>query len=398
MKFFNTAKGEKETFYSAKRNIGLYICGPTVYSDTHLGHAKSYVSFDVLKRWLIYKGYEVTHIQNFTDVSDETALGASKEGVDEFTFTQKYEKEFLEKMSLLSNTPATKYTRASEFVHQIAQETKKLLDAGEAYQTNEGIFVRIKQEEHGKLLRVDLEDSLAEATSDVNSGPKESPHDTLLWGPPLDGGEIWQFDGLPPGRPGWHLECTIMSSSELELPIDIHWGGIDLIYPHHETEMILAEKIGLSSYCDFWMHNGLMEDAEGKLSKSRGERITLEEVFEECPPASLRFYLLSYHYRDFTPYTPSALLEACNEAEKLGINAVDCMIVDPTDPREDEELVSLVSEFEEALADDLDTPRALKVLRKLDKIAGKRLRDNNNLGSVSGMYSIFECVLGLFSN
>ena len=171
-----------------------------------------------------------------------------------------------------------------------------------------------------------------------------------------------------------------------------------MIYPHHETEMILAEKLGLGNYCDFWMHNGLMEDAEGKLSKSRGERITLEEVFEECPPASLRFYLLSYHYRDFTPYTPSALLEACNEAEKLGINAVDCMIVDPTDPREDEELVPLVLEFEEALADDLDTPRALKVLRDLDNIAGKRLRDNKNLGPVSGMYSIFECVLGLFSN
>ena len=397
MKFFNTAKGEKETFHSDKKNVGLYICGPTVYSDTHLGHAKSYVSFDVLKRWLIYKGFEVTHIQNFTDVSDETALGASKEGVDEFTFTQKYEKEFLEKMNLLSNTPATKYTRASEFVHQIAQETKKLLDAGEAYQTNEGIFVRIKQEEHGKLLRVDLEDSLAEATSDVNSGPKESPHDTLLWGPPLDGGEIWQVDGLPPGRPGWHLECTIMSSSELELPIDIHWGGIDLIYPHHETEMILAEKIGLSSYCDFWMHNGLMEDADGKLSKSRGERISLGQVFEDCPPAALRFYLLSHHYREFTPYSPEGLLEACQEGERLGINAVDCVIVDPTDPREDEELAPLVSRFEEALDDDLDTPKALNVLRDLDKVAGERLKSSEDLGSVSGMYRIFQRVLGVFS-
>ncbi len=397
MKFFNTAKGEKETFHSDKKNIGLYICGPTVYSDTHLGHAKSYVSFDVLKRWLIYKGYEVTHIQNFTDVSDETALGASKEGVDEFTFTQKYEKEFLEKMSLLSNTPATKYTRASEFVHQIAQETKKLLDAGEAYQTNEGIFVRIKQEEHGKLLRVDLEDSLAEATSDVNSGPKESPHDTLLWGPPLDGGEIWQFDGLPPGRPGWHLECTIMSSSELELPIDIHWGGIDLIYPHHETEMILAEKIGLSSYCDFWMHNGLMEDADGKLSKSRGERITLGQVFEDCPPAALRFYLLSHHYREFTPYSPEGLLKACKEGERLGLNAVDCMVVDSSDPKKDDEIFPLLSIFEDALDDDLDTPKALDVLRDLDKIASERLKSGENVSSLSGMYKIFQRVLGVFS-
>ena len=296
MKFFNTATGKKEDFSPENKNLGLYICGPTVYSDTHLGHAKSYVSFDVLKRWLGYRGYEVRHIQNFTDVSDETALGASKEGIDELEFTKKYEDEFLDKMRLLSNTSATKYTRASEFVQQIAEATKKLLDSGEAYQTEEGIFLKIKQEEHGKLLGVNLEESLAEGTSVVDSGPKHSPHDTLLWGPPLGGGKIWEFEGLPAGRPGWHLECTLMSSSELDLPIDIHWGGIDLIYPHHETEMILAERVGLGNYCDFWMHNGLMEDAEGKLSKSRGERITLEEVFEDCPPAALRFYLLSHYH------------------------------------------------------------------------------------------------------
>ena len=397
MNFFNTVSGKKELFTPNGKNVGLYICGPTVYSDTHLGHAKSYVSFDVMKRWLEYRGYEVTHIQNFTDVSDETALGASKEGIGELEFTRKYENEFLDKMKSLSNTPATKYTRASDFVKQIAEETKKLLDADEAYQTEEGIFLRIKQEEHGKLLGVDLEQSLVEGTLEVNPGPKESPHDTLLWGPPLEGGKIWEFEGLPAGRPGWHLECTLMSSSELELPIDIHWGGIDLIYPHHETEIILAERIGLGNYCDFWMHNGLMEDAEGKLSKSRGERITLEEVFEDCPPAALRFYLLSHHYRDFTPYLPENLLAACQEGERLGANAVDCMIIDPTNPREDEEMASLVTRFEKAMDDDLDTPKALGVLRDLDVIAGKRLENNGNIGPVSGMYSIFQCVLGVFS-
>ena len=397
MRFFNTATKQKEVFSSESKNLGLYICGPTVYSDTHLGHAKSYVSFDVLKRWLGYKGYEVNHIQNFTDVSDETALGASKSGIDELDFTRKYEKEFLDKMELLSNIPATKYTRASDFVQQIAEETKKLLDSGEAYQTEEGIFLRIKQEEYGKLLGINFEDSLAQSTSEVDSGPKKSPHDTLLWGPPLGGGRTWEFDGLPDGRPGWHLECTLMSSSELDLPIDIHWGGIDLIYPHHETEMILAEKIGLGTYCDFWMHNGLMEDAEGKLSKSRGERITLEEVFEDCPPAALRFYLLSHHYRDFTPYSPEGLLEACQEGERLGVNAVDCMVAEPTDPRNDDEMVILVAKFEKALDDDLDTPKALDVLRDLDVIAGKRLKNEGDIAPISGMYSIFQCVLGVFS-
>ena len=195
MRFFNTATGYKEDFAPESKKLGLYICGPTVYSDTHLGHAKSYVSFDVLKRWLGYKGYAVNHIQNFTDVSDETALGASKSGIDELEFTRKYEEEFLGKMKLLSNTPATKYTRASEFVQQIAEETKKLLDGDEAYQTEEGIFLRIKQEEHGKLLGVNLAESLAEEASEVDSGPKESPHDTLLWGPPLGGGKIWEFEG-----------------------------------------------------------------------------------------------------------------------------------------------------------------------------------------------------------
>ena len=397
MKFYNTATGKKEDFIPNSKNLGLYICGPTVYSDTHLGHAKSYVSFDILKRWLVYRGYEVRHIQNFTDVSDETATNSSKEGIDELEFTKKYEIEFLDKMRLLSNTEATKYTRASDFVEQIAKETKKLLDLGEAYETEEGIFLRIKEKEHGMLLGVNLEESLAEATLEVDSGPKESPHDTLLWGPPIYGGNVWEFAGLPAGRPGWHLECTLMSSTELEMPIDIHWGGVDLIYPHHETEIILANKIGLGNYCDFWMHNGLMEDADGKLSKSRGERITLEEVFKDCPPAALRFYLLSHHYRDFTPYSPEGLLEACQEGERLGVNAVDCMITNPTDPRDDVETAPLVSRLEEALDDDLDTPKALDVLRELDIIAGTRLENKENIGPISGMYSIFQRVLGVFS-
>jgi cysteinyl-tRNA synthetase len=397
LKLFNTVSGQKELFHSESKELGLYICGPTVYSDTHLGHAKSYVSFDILKRWLGYHNYKVNHIQNFTDVSDETALESSKSNIDELTFTRKYEKEFLGKMKLLSNLPATKYTRASEFVEQIARETKKLLDKDEAYQTEEGIFLRIKQEDHGKLLGVNLEESLAQGTSEVDPGPKESPHDTLLWGPPIEGGKTWKFEGLSEGRPGWHLECTLMSSSELNLPIDIHWGGIDLIYPHHETEMILAEKIGLGNYCDFWMHNGLMEDAEGKLSKSRGERITLEEVFKDCPPAALRFYILNHHYREFTPYSPEGLLMACQEGERLGINAVDCMVVEPTNPNDDEEMAILVSKFEAALDDDLDTPKALDVLRELDIIAGDRLKNNGNIAPISGMYSLFQCVLGVFS-
>jgi cysteinyl-tRNA synthetase len=161
--------------------------------------------------------------------------------------------------------------------------------------------------------------------------------------------------------------------------------------------MILAEKIGLGNYCDFWMHNGLMEDAEGKLSKSRGERITLEEVFEDCPPAALRFYLLSHHYRDFTPYSPEGLLEACQEGERLGVNAVDCMVAEPTNPRNDDEMVPLVANFEKALDDDLDTPKALDVLRNLDVIAGNRLKNGGDIGSVSGMYRVFQCVLGVFS-
>jgi len=397
LKFYNTATGKKEDFIPDSKKLGLYICGPTVYSDTHLGHAKSYVSFDILKRWLVHRGYEVKHVQNFTDVSDETAINSFKEGMDELSFTKKYETEFLDKMRLLSNTEATKYVRASDFVEKIAKETKKLLDLGEAYETEEGIFLRIKEEEHGMLLGVNLEQSLAEATSEVDSGPKESPHDTLLWGPPTYGGNVWEFAGLPAGRPGWHLECTLMSSTELEMPIDIHWGGVDLIYPHHETEIILANKIGLGNYCDFWMHNGLMEDADGKLSKSRGERITLEEVFKDCPPAALRFYLLSHHYRDFTPYSPEGLLEACQEGERLGVNAVDCMITNPTDPRDDVETAPLVSRLEEALDDDLDTPKALDVLRELDIIAGTRLENKENIGPISGMYSIFQRVLGVFS-
>ena len=397
IRVYNTLSKSKELFQPIRPpKVGIYLCGPTVYAESHIGHMVGPVIFDTIKRYLRYSGYDVTWVVNITDVDDKLIAKSRERNLPVSQIAIEMTADYLANLRELGVNQIDYMPRATDHIEHIIRFISDLVEKDFAYSVDGDVFFDVSRDpQYGQLSNRSADAQQGEGGE--AAAKKRSPGDFALWKQAKPDEISWKSP-WGEGRPGWHIECSAMSHSILGETFDIHGGGLDLMFPHHENELAQSGCCHGSPMATYWMHNGLMEDAEGKLSKSRGERITLEEVFEECPPASLRFYLLSYHYRDFTPYTPSALLEACNEAEKLGINAVDCMIVDPTDPREDEELVSLVSEFEEALADDLDTPRALKVLRDLDKIAGKRLRDNNNLGPVSGMYSIFECVLGLFSN
>ena len=220
----------------------------------------------------------------------------------------------------------------------------------------------------------------------------------------MSGGRSWSPGGIPPGRPGWHLECTLMASRDPGLPLDIHFGGADLAYPHHESELLLADALGMGEYCRTWMHNGLMEDADGKLSKSRGERLTLATVFEECPPAALRFYLLQYHYRNFTPFSEAALKQACVEGEQLGWTAAEVLAMSGEgDSRGDTQLVNgeqvtaaLLAQFEASMDDNLDTPQAMAVLRELDALARERIDSGSEIGAVAALYRVFQRALGVF--
>ena len=404
MRLYNSATRRKERFQPVGDPVRLYACGPTVYAPAHLGHAKSYVAVDVLRRWLEYRGHAVRHAQNFTDIADETAQVAVRDAVDEAELTVRYETEFLVQMDALGNLRPHVLPRASEVAEEIGVLAARLLAEGSAYESEGGIWLSVDPGQHGALLGTEISAALCEPASAVDSGPKRGPFDFMLWGPPLPGGRSWSPSGIPPGRPGWHLECTLMASRDPGLPLDIHFGGADLAYPHHESELLLADALGMGEYCRTWMHNGLMEDADGKLSKSRGERLTLATVFEECPPAALRFYLLQYHYRNFTPFSEAALKQACVEGEQLGWTAAEVLAMSGEgDPRGDARLVNdeqvtaaLLAQFEASMDDNLDTPQAMAVLRELDALARERIDSGSEIGAVAALYRVFQRALGVF--
>ena len=411
LRLYNSATRRKTRFTSAGDPVRLYACGPTVYAPAHLGHAKSYVAVDVLRRWLEYRGYTVRHAQNFTDVADETAQAAARDGVPEAELTARYETEFLAQMDALGNLRPHALPRASGIADEIGALAARLLADGRAYESKGGIWLSVTSEQHGALLGTKIEAALCEPANAVDPGPKRGPFDFMLWGPPLPGGRSWSPDGAPKGRPGWHLECTLMASRDPGLPLDIHFGGADLAYPHHESELLLADALGLGEYCRLWMHNGLMEDADGKLSKSRGERLSLAAIFDDCPPAALRFYLLQYHYRDFTPFSETALKAACAEGEALGWTAAEVLTAggSPDAAARDEKphgasqlargdpaTAALLARLEAAMDDDLGSPQAVAALRELDPLARERLDSGGELRAVAALYRIFQRALGVF--
>lgn len=411
LRLYNSATRRKTRFAPTGDPVRLYACGPTVYAPAHLGHAKSYVAVDVLRRWLEYRGYAVRHAQNFTDVADETAQAAARDGVPEAELTARYETEFLAQMDALGNLRPHALPRASGVADEIGALAARLLADGRAYESEGGIWLSVAPEQHGALLGTEIEAALCQPADAVDPGPKRGPFDFMLWGPPLPGGHSWAPNGAPRGRPGWHLECTLMASRDPGLPLDIHFGGADLAYPHHESELLLADALGLGEYCGVWMHNGLMEDADGKLSKSRGERLSLAAIFDDCPPAALRFYLLQYRYRDFTPFSETALKAACTEGEALGWTAAEVLTAggSPDAAARDEKphgasqlargdpaTAALLARLEAAMDDDLDSPLAVAALRELDPLARERLDSGGELRAVAALYHIFQRALGVF--
>tara|TARA_B100000029_G_scaffold471786_1_gene511747 strand:- start:1323 stop:2507 length:1185 start_codon:yes stop_codon:yes gene_type:complete len=393
MKIYNTQSKTIEEFSPAKKEVGMYVCGPTVYSESHLGHAKSYVAFDILRRWIEYNGHPVMHVQNITDVSDETAQTALKFGKSEKEITEEYTEKFKTQMRTLGNLEPRYTPKASEYVEKIAEITKDFLNIGKAYETEEGVYLKVESKNHGKLLGSSIDEAIVEIG--VNTGPKRSPYDFMLWGPELAGGETWNIEGLKPGRPGWHSGCVMMASSILKMPLDIHCGGVDLIYPHHESEIIISECVFEKEYCNFWVHNGLMEDAEGKLSKSGKQRLTLSEIFKKYEPMQMRFYLLGHHYRENTPFDIRAFEKACEGYQKLNRIAKKSMTYEKREI-ESALLLEILEKMENSMNDDLNTPAVIDLIREVDRMAKERLESESEMGQISSIYSLFKKTLGIF--
>jgi len=320
IKFFNTLGGKIETFRPIQEGIvKLYTCGPTVYDFAHIGNYRAYLFEDLLKRFLLYMGYDVIHVMNITDVDDKTIKGANDQGVSLAEYTEKYVQAFFEDLETLRIKKADHYPRATENIQEMANLVKGLLEKGYAYERDGNYYFNIaKFSNYGKLSNIDQRKLKTGVRIDSDEYEKESVQDFALWKARKEGEPFWETE-IGPGRPGWHIECSVMSAKYLGDMFDIHCGGVDNIFPHHENEIAQSEAFSGKKFVNYWLHcQHLIRDGE-KMSKSRGNIITTQELIKNhgADPMALRLLLLSTHYRKMLNFTFEALEQAKSSLHRI---------------------------------------------------------------------------------
>jgi cysteinyl-tRNA synthetase len=398
LRIFNTKTRRKEVFKPQGDEVRMYICGPTVYDYAHLGHAKSYVVFDIVRRYLEFKGFRTLHVQNFTDVEDAITRRAQEEGVAPMELAERFIKAFLEDMDRLKVQRAHRYPRVSEHVKEMIEALRDLLDRGHAYVLDGDVYMRASDEAFGSLSGTPVEEMVVEEVSEDSR--KENPLDFALWKRSKRGEPSWPSP-WGPGRPGWHLECYVMATKYLGPTFDIHGGGMDLIFPHHESEELIARALGRGGFARYWLHNGFMTIGEKRMSKSLGNFVTIRESLEGFDWEVLRYFILKTHYRDTVDYSENALRRAEKEHGELA--AAIMRLRDAMEggvDGEDEALLAAAEAtrkaFLEAMDDDFDTSRAIAELLRMARV----VRDAPKLpsGTAQKLFSDFcdYCkVLGL---
>jgi cysteinyl-tRNA synthetase len=320
IKFFNTLGGKIETFRPIQEGtVKLYTCGPTVYDFAHIGNYRAYMFEDLLKRFLLFMGYDVIHVMNITDVDDKTIKGANKQGVSLAEYTEKYVQAFFEDLETLGIMKANHYPRATENIQEMAALVKGLLEKGYAYEREGNYYFNIaKFSNYGKLSNIDQRELKTGVRIDSDEYEKESVQDFALWKARKEGEPFWETE-IGPGRPGWHIECSVMSAKYLGDTFDIHCGGVDNIFPHHENEIAQSEAFYGKKFVNYWLHcQHLIRDGE-KMSKSRGNIITTQELIKNhrADPLALRLLLLSTHYRKMLNFTFEALEQAKSSLDRI---------------------------------------------------------------------------------
>ena len=359
MKLYNTLAGEVEEFVpSDGQSVKMYICGVTPYSSTHVGHALSYVAFDVLRRYLEHLGYKVRHVQNFTDVDDKIILKAQEEGITPQELVDRFVKDFFRGMDALNVQRADVYPLATQEMTPIIDTIQNLVDKGYAYPVGGDVFFRVtKSKDYGKLSHRTLDGMQAGARIEVDPH-KEHPMDFVLWKGAKAGEPSWESP-WGPGRPGWHIECTSMAMTYLGESLDIHGGGQDLIFPHHENEIAQSEaSTDAMPFSRYWVHNGLLQLGEDKMSKSLGNLVSLDDALENYSADSLRLYFLSSHYRSPLSYSD----EGCAAMERSSDRLRHALARDGGGKGESMDTGDYQERFLSAMDEDLNTPRALAVL------------------------------------
>jgi cysteinyl-tRNA synthetase len=367
---YNTLTRRKEPLQTIEPGkVRMYVCGVTPYDSAHVGHGMSLMAFDVIRRYLEHRGYEVRHIQNFTDIDDKIINRANAEGIDPEVLTESYIAEWHAQMRGLNVLPAARYPRATEEVGPIITMVQGLVDRGYAYAVDGDVYFRVRSfASYGKLSHRDLDDLLAGARIEVDER-KEDPLDFALWKAAKPGEPSWESP-WGRGRPGWHIECSAMSSTYLDGQIDIHGGGADLIFPHHENEIAQSEAfLGVEPFARYWVHNGLVRVGAEKMSKSLGNFVRLKEIVERGLGPAFRLMILQSHYRAPLTYTEEGLLAAERGLSRLRAAAdPTASSVAATDDGFDTmtDLAVLAEEvrcrFQQAMDDDFNAPEALASL------------------------------------
>lgn len=409
MKIFNTLTKSKEEFVPLEEGkVKMYVCGPTVYNLIHIGNARPMIVFDTARRYMEYKGYQVNFVSNFTDVDDKIIAKAQEEGVSADEISKRYIRECKKDMEGMNIKPATANPLATEEIGGMVSMIQTLVDKGYAYPVTDGtVYFRVKKfKEYGKLSHKNLEDLQSGFRSLQVSGEdqKEDPLDFVLWKPKKEGEPAWPSP-WGEGRPGWHIECSEMSKKYLGEEIDIHAGGEDLIFPHHENEIAQSECCNGKIFARYWMHNAFLNIDNRKMSKSLGNFFTVREVGEQYDLQVLRFFMLNAHYRsplnfsrDLMEASKNSLERIQNCAERLCFLAGNASQETITQ-EEQQALVqadqTYTEKFEAAMDDDFNTADALAAVFELVKYANTQVDEKSTGAYVSGVYGILRKLCGV---
>ena len=364
LQVYNTLTRQKEVFEPLEPGVvRMYVCGPTVYADAHIGHAMSAVVFDVIRRYLEHKGYKVIHVMNFTDVDDKIINKARETGQDPFQLANHYIEKFLEQLDALNVERPTVMPRVSGTIDEIIAMVQELIEKGYAYEVNGNVFFRVrKDEDYGKLSRRKLDETMRGEREKYAEELKEDPLDFALWKAQKEPDEPAWDSPWGKGRPGWHIECSAMVRKHLGPTIDIHGGGNDLIFPHHENEIAQSESCNDAPLAKYWLHNGMVVLSGEKMSKSLGNLVTIDEFLAEHDADVFRLLVLGSHYRKPLVFDEKVVAQAEKAYQRL-LGAFRPPVGDKTEGPEVEALLEAArvarERFEEAMDDDFNTAAAL---------------------------------------
>ncbi|MGN0248015.1 MAG: cysteine--tRNA ligase [Lachnospiraceae bacterium] len=382
MKIYNTLSKRKEEFVPIEEGkVRMYVCGPTVYNLIHIGNARPMIVFDTVRRYMEHKGYEVNYVSNFTDVDDKIIKASIEEGVDASVISERYIAECKKDMQNMNVKPATTHPKATEEIDGMIAMIQTLVDKGYAYVAEDGtVYFRTRNfKDYGKLSHKNIDDLQGGMRSLLVSGEdqKEDPLDFVLWKPKKEGEPYWESPWCD-GRPGWHIECSVMSKKYLGEQIDIHAGGEDLVFPHHENEIAQSEAANGKEFSKYWMHNAFLNIDNKKMSKSLGNFFTVRDISEKYDLQVLRFFMLSAHYRSPLNFSADLMMAAKNGLERIitGTENVKYALSNAKKEQMDDAEKALLTEakgfetkFDEAMDDDFNTADAISAIFELIKFA-----------------------------